>query len=126
MSRHLALEAVDVVRTRAGDDQVIHAHVDDELLLPPSPRVERVLSCAPLKPKLAQCGVKLGVPCSWGLSQPGEPLVQSEYPVLLSLDGETWGLPDEDHFRQFAVEEGRFNVQVMDVSVPVLCCCQSK
>ena len=60
-SRHLTLEAVDVLRTRVGDDQVVHIHADDELLLPPSPRVERVLGCAPLEPKLAQRGVKLGV-----------------------------------------------------------------
>ena len=67
MNRHLELEAVDVLRTCAGDDQVVHIHVDDELLLPPSLRVERVLGCAPLKPKLAQRGVKLGVPPSRGL-----------------------------------------------------------
>ena len=77
-----------------------------------------------MKPKLAQCGVKLGVPCSRGLPQPVERFAQSEHPVLLSLDSEPWRLPDEDHFRQFAVEEGRFNVQVMDA--PVLCCCQSQ
>ena len=51
-SHHLALEAVDVLRTRVGDDQVIHIHADDELFLPPSPCVERVLGCAPLEPKL--------------------------------------------------------------------------
>ena len=44
--------------------------------------------------------------------------------MLLSLDSEPWRLPDEDRFRQLTVEEGRFNVQVMDV--PVLCCRQSK
>ena len=98
MSRHLALEAVDVFYARAGDDQVVHIHADDELLLSPSPRVESMLGCAPLKPKFAQRGVKLGVPCSWGLPQPVERLAQSEHHVLLSLDGETWGLPDEDRF----------------------------
>ena len=65
-SRHLVLEAVDVLRARGGDDQVTHIHTDDELLLPPSPRVERVLGCASLKPKLAQRGVS----CSWGLLSP--------------------------------------------------------
>ena len=89
MSRHLALEAVDVLYTRAGDDQVIHIHADNKLLLPPSPRVERVLGRAPLKPKLAQRGIKLGVPCSRGLPQPVLHLAQSEHPVLLSLDGKT-------------------------------------
>ena len=44
--------------------------------------------------------------------------------MLLSLDGETWRLPDEDRLRQLVVEEGRFNVQVMDALV--LCCCQGK
>ena len=73
-SCHLSLEAVDILRARAGDDQVVHINVDDELLLPPSPRVERVLGCAPLEPKLAQRGIKLGVPCSWGLPQPTERL----------------------------------------------------
>ena len=58
------LEAVDVLCACAGDDLVIHIHADDKLLLPPSPCVEHVLGCAPLKPKLAQRGVKLGVPCS--------------------------------------------------------------
>ena len=67
MSRHLMLEAADVLRTCADDDQVIHIHADDELFLPPSPCVERVLGCAPREPKLAQRGVKLGVPRSWGL-----------------------------------------------------------
>ena len=76
-SRHLALEAIDVRRTHAGDDQIVHIHTDDELLLPPSPCVERMLGCAPLEPKLAQRGVKLGVPCSRGLPQPVECLVQS-------------------------------------------------
>ena len=95
MSRHLAFEAMDVLRTRAGDDQVIHIYDDDELL-PPSSYVERVLGCAPLKPKLTQYGVKLGVTLSWGLPQPVELFAQSEHPVLLSLDGETWRLPDED------------------------------
>ena len=79
-----------------------------------------MLGCAPLEPKLTQCGVKLGVPCSWGLSQPIECLVQSKHPVLLSLDGKTWRLPDEDYLRQLTIEEGRFNIQVMDA--PVLCC----
>ena len=98
MSHHLALEAVDVLRTLAGDDQVVHIHVDDELL-PPSPRVERVLGCASRDPKLAQRGVKLAVPHSQGLPQPVERLAQSEHPVLRSLDGETWRLPDEDYLR---------------------------
>ena len=53
-SRHLTLEAVNVLYTRTGDDQVIHIYANDELLLPPSPRVERVLGRAPLEPKLAQ------------------------------------------------------------------------
>ena len=44
--------------------------------------------------------------------------------MLLFLDVETWRLPDEDRFLQLTVEEGRFNVQVMDASV--LCCCQSQ
>ena len=87
MSHDLALEAVDVLCTRIGDDQIIHIHIDDELLLPPSPCVERVLSCTPREPKLAQRGVKLGVPCSRGLSQPVERLSQSEHLVLRSLDG---------------------------------------
>ena len=72
MSHHLALEAVDVLRTRAGDVQVVHKHADDELLLPPSPSVERVLGCVPREPKLAQRGIKLSVPRSWGLPQPVE------------------------------------------------------
>ena len=66
-SRHLVLEAVDVLRARAGDDQVIHIHANNELLLPSPPRVEHMLGCASLEPKLAQHGVKLGVPCLWGL-----------------------------------------------------------
>ena len=68
----LTLEVIAVLHARAGDDQVIHIHADDELLLPPSPCVERMLGCTPLKPKLAQCGVKLGVSCSRGLPQPVE------------------------------------------------------
>ena len=70
--RHLALEAVDVLCACAGDDLVIHIHADDELLLPPSPRVEHVLGCAPREPKLTQRGIKLGVPRSRGLPQPVE------------------------------------------------------
>ena len=66
-SHHITLEAIDVLCTRIGDDQVIHIHADDKLLLPLLPCVERVLGCTPLKPKLAQRVVKLGVPCSWGL-----------------------------------------------------------
>ena len=65
-----------------------------------------MLGCAPREPKLAQCGVKLDVPRSRGLPQPVERLAQSEHPVLRSLDGETHRLPDEDHLRQLAVEEG--------------------
>ena len=45
-SHHLAHEAINVLHMRAGDDQVIHIHADDELLLSPSPRVEHVLGCA--------------------------------------------------------------------------------
>ena len=52
-SHHLTVEAVDVLRTCTDDDQVVHIHANDELLLSPSPRVERMLSCAPYKPKLA-------------------------------------------------------------------------
>ena len=52
-SHHLALEAIDVLRTRAGDDQVVHIHADNELLLSPSPHVERMLGCALREPKLA-------------------------------------------------------------------------
>ena len=99
MSRHLVLEAVDVLRTRVGDDQVVHIHADDELLLPPSPRVERMLGCVPCEPKLTQCGIKLGISRSWGLPQPIEHLAQSEHPVLYFLDGETQRLPDEDRLR---------------------------
>ena len=40
MSRHLALEAIDVLHTRVGDDQVVHIHADDELLLPPGSELE--------------------------------------------------------------------------------------
>ena len=105
-SHHLVLEVVNVLCTCAGDDQVIHIHTDDELLLPPSPCVEHVLGCALCEPKLAQRGVKLDVPRSWGLPQPVERLAQSEHPVLCSLDGETQRLPDEDRLRQLAVEEG--------------------
>ena len=67
------LEAVDILRAHASDDQVVHIHTDDELL-PPSPRVERVLGYAPCEPKLAQRGVKLGIPRSRGLPQPVERL----------------------------------------------------
>ena len=67
-SHHLTLEAIGVLRTRVGDDQVIHIHADDELLLPPSPRVERVPGYAPYERKLAQRGIKLGIPYSRGLS----------------------------------------------------------
>ena len=67
MSRHLVLEAVDVLHARVGDDQVVHIHVDDELLLPPSSCIERMLGCAPREPKLVQRSVKLGVPRSWSL-----------------------------------------------------------
>ena len=44
--------------------------------------------------------------------------------MLLSLDGKTWRLPDEDRLPQLAIEEGRFYVQVMDALV--IRCCQSQ
>jgi hypothetical protein len=47
--------------------------------------------------------------------------VQSEHPMLCSLDDETQRLPDEDRLRQLAVEEGRFYVQMMDALVLRYC-----
>ena len=74
-SSHLALEAVNVLCPRSSDDQVVHIHADDELLIPPSPRVQRVLCGAASEPKLAQGGIELGVPRPRGLPQPVERLV---------------------------------------------------
>ena len=37
--------------------------------------------------------------------------------MLRSLDSKTQRLPDVDRLYQLAIEEGRFYVQVMDVSV---------
>ena len=50
--------------------------------------------------------------------------MQSEHPVLCSLDGETRRLSNEERLRQLSVEEGRFYVQVMDA--PILRYCQSQ
>ena len=44
--------------------------------------------------------------------------------MLLSFDGETWRLPNEDRLGQLAIEEGRFYIQMMNASV--LHCCQSQ
>ena len=60
LSQHLGLEAIDVLHACSGDDEVIHIHADDELLLP-SLRVEYVLRCALCEPKRVQHGVELGV-----------------------------------------------------------------
>ena len=117
MSCHLALEAVDVLRTRAGVDQVVHIHADNEFLLTPSPRVQHVPCCVVCEPKRAQRGVKLRVPRPRGLPLSVERLAQSEHLMLCSLYDEARSLLDEDRLCQLVVEEGRFDVQLMNAPV---------
>jgi hypothetical protein len=112
-SYHLTLEAINVLCSRSNDDQIVHIHADDKLLLPPSPRVEHMLCGAASEPKLAQGSIELGVPRPRGLSQPIERLARLEHLLLSALDGEARSLLDEDCLHKLAVEESKLDVEVV-------------
>jgi len=92
---------------RFGDDQVIHVHVDDEMLLPPSSRVEHMLGGTLGEAEFPERRVELCVLGLRSLPQLVESFVQLHHLVFLPLDDEPYHLCRVDHLRELTVEEDK-------------------
>ena len=73
-----------------------------------------MLRAAPLKPELDERRIELCVPGSRSLPETMQRLDKMKHLVFMTLEHEAGGLLDVDFLLQFAIEECRFHVQVMD------------
>ena len=76
------------------------------------------------EPKPQQVGVKLLVPGARSLTQSIECFVEVEHFMLVIVDDEAWRLLNVHLLLEFAVQERRFDVYVMDALAEVIYDCK--